>query len=75
VSGPPEQEELRTLEAELREALQHQRAAYERMVETQRAIDALTARARALLARVREGRAPPGGAGSGAARPGDEAAG
>jgi hypothetical protein len=68
VSDPLEQEELRTLEAELREALQHQRAAYERLVETQRAIEALTARARALLARTREGRVPPGGAGSGAAR-------
>jgi hypothetical protein len=56
VSGPLEQEELRTLEAELREALQHQRAAYERMVETQRAVEDLLARARSLLDRSREER-------------------
>jgi hypothetical protein len=54
VSDPLEQEELRTLEAELRAALQHQRAAYERLAETQRAIEDLLARARSLLDRAWE---------------------
>lgn len=38
--------------AELRRALQHQAAAYERMRETQRELDALVRRARELIARV-----------------------
>lgn len=43
------EDELRTLEADLRRALQHQHAEYERMREMQREIEALMARARRLL--------------------------
>lgn len=52
--GPAEQDEWSTLEAELREAVQHRDAARERMLETQREVEALMARAQALLARIRE---------------------
>lgn len=49
---PLEQDEIRTLEAELRAALQHRNAAYEQMQETQRELDALLRRAQGLLARI-----------------------
>jgi hypothetical protein len=49
-SDPLEQGEWSTLEAELRQALQHQKAAYEQMVETQREVEELMDRARKLLA-------------------------
>ncbi|HEX2187276.1 MAG TPA: hypothetical protein VHG51_00185 [Longimicrobiaceae bacterium] len=52
---PAEQDEWTTLEAELREALQHREAAREQMLETRREVEALLARARELLARTREG--------------------
>ena len=42
-------DDLRTLEADLRRALQHQRAEYERMLEMQREIESLMERARTLL--------------------------
>ena len=45
-----DEEELRTLEADLRRAMQHQHAEYERLREVQREIDALVERARSLLA-------------------------
>jgi hypothetical protein len=48
---PLGQEEIGTLEAELREALQHQRAAVERMRETQTEVETLLRRARELLER------------------------
>jgi hypothetical protein len=41
--------ELAALEAELRSATQHRRAACEQLQETQRAVDALLLRARTLL--------------------------
>lgn len=47
-----DEDELRTLEADLRRALQHQHAEYERVRETQRDIEALMERARALLERM-----------------------
>ncbi|HET6231624.1 MAG TPA: hypothetical protein VFE05_16240 [Longimicrobiaceae bacterium] len=47
----PTQGEMKTLEAELRAAMQHQRAAYERMMEIQAEVDALMERARILLER------------------------
>lgn len=53
MSEPVEQDELSTLMAELRSAEQHRRAAYERMREMQRDLDALMRRARDLLARIR----------------------
>ena len=43
------QSEIETLQAELRAALQHERAAVERVQETQREVEALMQRARALL--------------------------
>ena len=42
--------DLDTLDADLRRALQHQRAEYERVLETQRELEELIHRARALLA-------------------------
>ena len=45
-----DEEDLSTLEADLRTALQHQHAEYERVRETQKEIEALIERARALLA-------------------------
>jgi hypothetical protein len=45
-----EQTEWETLQAEIRSAVQHQRAAYEQMIETQAEVEALLARARSLLA-------------------------
>ena len=54
MSDPLEQGDGVTREAELRRALQHQAAAYERMSETQRELDALVRRARELIARVSE---------------------
>jgi hypothetical protein len=52
---PVEQSEIVTLEAELRAALQQQRAALERVQEAQAEVEALLRRARELLAR-REGK-------------------
>jgi acyl-CoA reductase-like NAD-dependent aldehyde dehydrogenase len=49
MSDPLEQGEWSTLEAELRQALQHQKAAYEQMMETQREVEELLARARKAL--------------------------
>jgi hypothetical protein len=49
---PIVQDEMETLQAELREALQHQRAAVERMEETQAEVKALLERARKLLHRA-----------------------
>jgi acyl-CoA reductase-like NAD-dependent aldehyde dehydrogenase len=46
---PIEQGEIETLEAELRAALQQQRAAVERVQETQAEVEALIRRARELL--------------------------
>ena len=46
-----DEEELRTLEADLRDALQHRHAEYERIREMQREIEALMERARTLLER------------------------
>lgn len=63
--GPHEQDDWTTLEAELRQAVQHQQAAYEQMRETQREVEALMARARELLAQVQEAREPDASAGSG----------
>jgi hypothetical protein len=45
------QDEMETLRAELREAMQHQKAAVERMEETQAEVQALLERARKLLGR------------------------
>ena len=47
--APHDQEELATLEAELREAVQHRHAELERMREAQAELEALLARARRLL--------------------------
>ena len=44
-----DEDDLRTLEADLRRALQHQHAEYERIREMQREIESLMERARALL--------------------------
>lgn len=52
MNNPIEQGDDATLEAEVRRSLQHQAAAYERMRETQRELDALVRRARELIARV-----------------------
>jgi hypothetical protein len=46
---PLSQDEVSTLRAELRQALQLQRAAYEQMLEAQSALEEVTARARHLL--------------------------
>jgi hypothetical protein len=46
---PLQQEELDTLEAELRAAVQHRDAEVERMQETQAEVEALLSRARKLL--------------------------
>ena len=59
MSEPWEQDELTTLEAELRRALQHQRAAYEQMRETQSALEALLERAQRLLGRTRDAHPAP----------------
>lgn len=48
------QDDWSTLQAELREAVQHQRAAYEQMLERQRELEAAVERARVLLERMRE---------------------
>jgi hypothetical protein len=56
MSEPTDQNEIETLEAELRSALQHQRAAYERLQETQHDVYALVVRARALLQRLQSGK-------------------
>jgi|GEM_PF-6391156 len=58
---PLEQDDWSTLQAELRRAEQHRLAAYERLRETQREVEALLARARELTQRVREeeGAGPP----------------
>ena len=51
-----DREELRTLEADLRNALQHQHAEYERVRELQGEIEALMETARTLIAaRVQDG--------------------
>jgi hypothetical protein len=47
---PGKQSEWATLQAELRSAVQHQRAAYARLIETQREVQNLMDRARRLLA-------------------------
>jgi phage shock protein A len=52
---PATQDELVTLEAELRRALQHQRAEMERAREAQEEVSRLIERARAALERAREG--------------------
>lgn len=59
MSTSDEEEDLRTLEADLRRALQHQQAEYERVRELQREIEALMERARRLLERsaAEDGRA------------------
>jgi hypothetical protein len=44
-----------TMQAELRSALQHQRAAYQQMLETQRELELLMERAQHLLAREATG--------------------
>ena len=54
MAEPMEQDEWSTLEAELRRATQHRTAAYEQMMETQREVQALMARAQELLARAKE---------------------
>jgi hypothetical protein len=46
---PLSQDERRTLEAELRQAVQLQRAAYEQMLEAESALREVTARAQRLL--------------------------
>lgn len=51
-SDPIEQDDLATLEAELREALQHQRAAVARVQETQGEVQELMRRARELIGRI-----------------------
>ena len=56
--SPSPEDELRTLEADLRRALQHQHAEYERVRETQREIETLLERARALLAEAENAEAP-----------------
>jgi hypothetical protein len=56
---PVGQSEVETLQAELREALQHQRAALERVQETQVEVEALMRRARDLLARIEGSGVPP----------------
>ena len=53
MKDPLEQDEWSTLEAELRRAEQHRSAAYERMRETQREVEALVERARELTERLR----------------------
>jgi hypothetical protein len=55
---PKEAAELDGLEAELREAIQHRRAALERVRETQAELERLIERAKRLIAE-REGSAPP----------------
>ena len=62
MSEPWKQDELTTLEAELRRALQHQRAAYEQMRETQSALETLLERAQHLLRRARQTQSTPEGA-------------
>jgi signal transduction histidine kinase len=52
---PLDQDELRTLEAELRQAVQCRRAAVEQLRETQHAFAELLARARGLLAPLESG--------------------
>ena len=47
--GPLDQDDLGTLQAELREAIQHHRAAVQRMQETQAELQGLLQRARTLL--------------------------
>jgi hypothetical protein len=49
---PVEESDIETLEAELRQALQHQRAAVERVQETQAEVESLMRRARSLLERA-----------------------
>jgi hypothetical protein len=64
MSEPLEQGEWTTLDAELRAALQHQRAAYEQMMEAQRALDEVVARAKHLVEGAEEAPRPadqPGG--------------
>jgi hypothetical protein len=53
VTDKPVSTDAEALVAEMRSALQQQRAAYERMVETQREMEALLDRARDLLGRNR----------------------
>jgi hypothetical protein len=57
---PIEQDDLATLEAELREALQHQRAAVARVQETQGKVQELMRRARQLLEKIEAPRDPAG---------------
>lgn len=71
MNDPLKQDEMATLEAELRRALQHQRAAYERMQETQTAVEGLLQRAQMLLTRVR-GQRTPAARGQGRSEPGPE---
>lgn len=51
MNRPPEPADFATLEAELRSAIQHRRAACERLQETQHELRTLLQRARALLER------------------------
>lgn len=53
-SGPPGPDEMQALEAELRSAVQLQRAEYERIRERQRELEATVERARQALERLRE---------------------
>lgn len=66
--NPREQSEWETLQAEIRSALQHQRAAYEQMIETQAEVEALLERARSLLSTTKpalgSGTPPPNSAGA-----------
>ncbi|CAN5729245.1 hypothetical protein BH23GEM6_BH23GEM6_21570 [soil metagenome] len=55
--GAFDQTEWETLQAELRSAVQHQRAAYEQMIETQQELERLMERAHHLLARMEAGKA------------------
>jgi hypothetical protein len=64
MTDPLEQGEWTTLEAELRQALQHQRAAYEQMQEAQRALDEVVARAKKLSGDAPQPSAPADEAGA-----------
>ncbi len=62
MSEPLEQDEWSTLEAELRQALQHRSAAYEQLREIQEEMRRLMERARAVLDRARASRGEGAGA-------------
>jgi hypothetical protein len=58
MSDPLDQDEMLTLEAELRQALQHRRAALEQLRETQHSLGELLKRASHLLERSGSAREP-----------------